>query len=169
MEINLMNLGTGEGAWLPLPVNDETEINDFIQEHRISTPIDEEYIIADFNFDDELNLRIGEFEDIYLLNELINQYENLSKYGKNTVLALLETHGNEISDFENALSTYEDFTLIENIDNDYDLGEYLAEDELCCLRKQVSSRLLDYIDYKSYGHDAIYNGDVILTSYGALF
>lgn len=169
MQVYLMNLGTGEGAWLPLPVKDKTEVKAFIEHRRISTPTDEEYIIADFDGDGELDLRIGEFDDVYSINELLNHYEMLDRYEQHKVLALLEANGNDISDFDNALSSYEDFSLLEDIHTQYELGECIIADKLYDLKDKLPLFLFHYIDFEAVGRDSVYRGDVALTTYGALY
>lgn len=169
MQVYLMNLGTGEGAWLILPIKNKSLIKDFIHKHGISTPTDEEFIIADFDCEDELDLRLGEFDDVYSINELLNHYEMLDEYEKHKVLALIETNGNYISDFDNALSTYEDFSLLEDIHTQYELGEYIIADALYDLKDKLPSYLPYYIDFEAVGRDSVYSGDVFLTTYGALY
>lgn len=169
MQIYVMNLGTGEGAWLILPIKDNSTIRSFIKKHGISTPTDEEYIIADYDCDGELDLRIGELDDIYFINELLNQYEMLDEYEKHKVLALLEANGNNVSNFDNALSSYEDFSLLEDIYTQYELGEYIIADALYELKDKLPSYLPYYIDFEAVGRDSVYRGDVYLTTYGALY
>lgn len=170
MEVFLMNLGNGKkGEWLSLPVSKGMEIESFIQKNEISTPMYEEYIIADTNFDSELELTIGEFDNVFELNELLKQYELLGQHDKNIVLALIQSNGNRVDDFQLALSSYDNYSLAEDICCEYRLGEYIIADELYELRDKIPSYLFSYIDFEAIGKKAVENGDIAITSFGALY
>lgn len=168
MQVYLMNLVTGNGAWLSLPVDSDTIIITFLKEKKITTPADEEFIIADYDYDDELSLRIDDLDNVYHLNELLNLYITLNDYDRNKILAYLESNGNSISDFDDALSNYDDFTLLEDIKNEYDLGEYYLANTLYGIKDKFPINLLYYFDYEAFGRDLVYGGDFTLTTYGAL-
>ena len=78
ISVFLMNLGTNDGAWIDLPV-DRKELSAFIRTNRISTPINEEYIIADFENED-FPISICEYTSVWELNEIAEEFFNLEDY-----------------------------------------------------------------------------------------
>ena len=88
ISVYLMNLGTGNGGWIDLPV-DRKELSSFIRTNRISTPIDEEYIIADYENED-FPISISEYTSVWELNDMAEDFFNLEEYEQEVIKAYME-------------------------------------------------------------------------------
>ena len=121
---NLRKYNEGQlfGEWLYLPMNEEDlekKFGEIIGE-------DDEYFISDY--DDDYGFGFGEYEDIFKLNELLNQVEDMNK-----VAGIMEWKG---YDLEEAVDEQENYEFIPDmtgaqyeedmIDDCYDLQEKLG-------------------------------------------
>jgi len=141
------NEGILKGEWIELPCVDLDE--------RIAEILgnDEECAIHDYESDVE-GLRIGEYSNVYKLNELAERLDGMQAWELEELNALTEV----CSDIEEALETYHDsnYTVLHSVNNDYDLGyEYM---EMTGDLTNMSEFAQRYFDYESLGRDLGFNG-----------
>ena len=165
ISIYLMNLGTGNGGWIDLPA-DRKELSDFIRTNRISTPIDEEYIIADYENED-FPISISEYTSVWELNDMATDFFNLEEYEQEVIKAYMECCSSSFAEIKALIEDHEDFYLVSDIEDTYDLGHYLIEDTLAMIKNLDT--IVRYFDYQAFGRDCLLEGNMHLTSYGCLF
>ena len=163
--IALTNLGKyNEGnlvfEWLELPFTDE-QFKKALEKIGIDGKRYEEYFISDYETD-ITGLKIGEYENVEELNDLITEYERLDEEERNKIAAIIESE--EIS-LKEAMDCLEDIELIPDVKNDYDLGYYWIEESGCYDTKAMGN-LARYIDYESFGRDTRIDEAGDYTSYG---
>ena len=160
----LMNLSTNEGKWLnDLPLEEE-DITSFIRENRISTPLNEEFIIADYETDD-CPLTINEYSNVWQINEVLTEFLELDEEQQLLVKAYMEYHSESIDGFYEALEVMDNIYFDSSIQSYYDLGCHLTEG----LFDSKDSIFSTYFDYEAYGRDYCWSGYADITSYGCLF
>lgn len=165
ISVFLMNLGTCNGEWVNLPM-DKEELSAFIRIHQISTPLDEEYIIADFENED-FPVSISEYSSVWELNELADMFFALEEYEQELIKAYMECCNSSVSDVRAIMEDHDDLCLISDIEDEYDLGYYLIEDTLAMIKNLDT--IVRYFDYQAFGRDCLLEGNMHLTSYGCLF
>ena len=162
----LTNLGAyneGEliGKWIDFPIqNDSLTLDESVKKILAEIGVDgkqyEEYFITDYDSEiDGLTGCFGEYENIFLLNYLVNkilemdcsieQLEAMLEYGEST---------GSVMDLINLACNTESFYFLPDVENDYDLGyEYAINSGMFTTELQSIGTLANYIDYKSYGRD----------------
>lgn len=172
----MYNEGTLFGSWLTLPMNDdELELAALKIANRYS-PDDEvdvsellpfskadELFITDYECDLDVDLRIGEFDDIHHLNLQADSLEGiLEDYPEEVICAIIE----ECSSLDEAIEALEsgDFTYYTDIYDEEDLGHAVADDLL--EMTGVDSILSYYFDFERYGYDLTLSGYTIYPEYG---
>lgn len=165
ISVFLMNLGTYNGEWVNLPM-EEKELKDFIRSHHISTPIYEEFIIADFENED-FPVSINEYSSVWELNELADMFFALEEYEQELVKAYMECCNSSVSDVRAIMEDHDNLCLIGDIEDEYDLGYYLIDDTLAMIKNLDT--IVRYFDYEAFGRDCLLEGNIYLTSYGCLF
>lgn len=152
MRIYLTNLGKyneGElvGQWLELPATDEeivrTQWNILIDGEKY-----EECFITDY---EDSPISIGEYDNLDYLNEVAEEYENLTSEEQDVLTHLLNYYG---YDFNRAIEIIKntDYMILNDIENEIDLGYALAED------LEIPEHLKNYIDYEAIGREATFSG-----------
>lgn len=150
INIYLTNLGKyneGElvGKWVSLPT-----LNGF-DEHLEEIGINEHYeewFITDYETDIP-GLDIGEYDDIYELDEMAERLEDLDEEASEVIYAALE-NGNS---FEQALEIYEkgDYRIYYNCNDAEDVAHEVVEE--CGYLDQMPENLRFYFDYKAFARD----------------
>ena len=167
LNVYIANLGKyneGElvGKWLELPATENDiyklfaeiklgyfdEDGEYHHGYEEGLSYYEEYAIHDYETDIE-GLKIREYEDIFALNDLIEQYENLAEYDKEKVNAAIEAFGYSL---EKAIEKVDNFEFYADIKDEYDLGYYWAV-ESGCYTIDEKNPLSRYIDYEAFGRD----------------
>lgn len=166
MSIALTNLGKyNEGildfVWLDLPASDEeiAEAFDKIEvshddTHYYSDGLGhatgdglygeyEEFFITDYECD---FMNIGEYSNPNELNEIADKVSNLADYE----MKILEARMSNGEDFEDALEHIDDSCFMAGVNDEYDLGEYCAEEYGALDR--VPDDLKDFFDFRAYGN-----------------
>lgn len=147
---NLSKYNGGEiyGEWIELPTSN---LDEELQEILCD---DEEWIILDAECD---FLDIGEYENIYKLNDLAFTLENLKNYEKRALKSILEAE----SDIESALDILknEEYIIYDDVTDDDGLGQYLIENAYF----NVPEELEMYIDTEALGRDYAINHNIIYT------
>lgn len=165
INIYLQNYGTGAGSWLSLPA-DEDDIKEFIKEHKISTSLNEEFFIADIDCsDDDLDLNVSEYDNVFEINEVITEYEELDSYEKDVVVAYMELQSSYLSGLRDAIDNIDSCSLLTDVEDYYDLGVYMSEG----LFTKETTLFEQYFDYTAYGRDIMLGSSSGFTSKGFLF
>lgn len=165
ISVYLMNLATSNGGWIDLPA-DRKELSSFIRSNRISTPINEEYIIADFENED-FPISICEYTSVWELNEIAEEFFNLEDYEQEVIKAYMESCSSSFGEVKELIEDHDDFFLVSDIQDAYDLGYYLMEDTLSMIKN--FDTVVRYFNYEAFGRDCLLEGNMYLTSYGCLF
>lgn len=165
ISVFLMNLGTGDGAWVNLPMDSE-ELSSFIRTNKISTRINEEYIIADYENED-FPITITEYTSVWELNEMAEEFFNLEDYEQEVIKAYMECCSSSFSEVKTLIEDHDDLFLVSDIEDAYDLGHYLIEDTLAMIKNLDT--IVRYFDYEAFGRDCLLEGNMYLTSFGCLF
>lgn len=157
IRIFLTNLGKyneGElvGKWIDLPVDDDFEsafeaigINDRY----------EEWFITDY--ETNTGLHIGEYDDIYDLNEKAEEIDGLDEYDFVGVRAYLEAGYS----FDYALENYSEIINYGSIFSDSDLALEYINETVGDVSELGRDTLEMYFDYDSYGSDMRINGTFV--------
>lgn len=165
ISVFLMNLGTNAGAWVNLPMDSE-ELSSFIRTNRISTPINEEYIIADYENED-FPITISEYTSVWELNEMAEDFFNLDEGEQEAIRAYMESCSSSFSEIKALIEDHDDLYFVPDIKNIYDLGHFLIEDTLAMIKNLDT--IVRYFDYEAFGRDCLLEGNMHLTSLGCLF
>lgn len=146
---NLKKYNEGQliGKWVDLPCDD---LEDLAAE--LSGQGKDELFISDYST--KLDLKIGEFDNIYRLDEAARQYEDLEEWEQDTVKAYLEASGDTLQDLEYALEHYENCTFYPGYDLE-DVARELVDD--CYDLPEFVQR---YFDYAAFARDLGYDGYV---------
>ena len=141
------NEGGLVGAWITLPVSEE-ELQKILTDKVGINEEYEEYAIHDFECD---FMEISEYSSISKLNEIAELLEGLDEYEEKTLKAIIEWryYGENIKE---AIENIDNFTLYEDIENDYDLGYYYIN-EAGIYNLESMGNLANYINYKAFGRD----------------
>jgi len=175
--LGMYNEGELYGAWLSLPV-DEDDFEEFLKDKVGIGSTDEfgqpyeEYFITDY--DSDLNCRIGEYENVMALSELIEDIERDCEL--DAMNAYFESHNDNLQEAYDAISSG-DYMLISGVSNEEELGEYMFEEcgykEMLVNMQDYYSRMKDirigidyaeYIDFEKFGRHMSENGS--FTKYG---
>jgi len=160
IKIFLTNLGKyneGElvGEWVDLPVDDDFE-QAFADigigtEDEFGQPY-EEWFITDY--ETEVGMDIGEYDDIYELNELAETLSSFDGYDLEVIKAYMENFNDNI---DSAIDIVEDgdYSVYENC---YDMGD-VAEQIYSETGGFDRETLENYFDFEAFGRDVRYDMD----------
>ena len=148
LKIFITNLGKyveGElvGEWLELPAT-EDEINELMERIGIGEEYEEVFIT---DYESDLNIKVGEYDNIEALNEMADEIVSLDEWELETLEALLTY----FDDVEEALENIEDVTIWSDCDDMAEVAEQYAEET--GLLDDVPDELKLYFDYDLYGRD----------------
>jgi len=153
------NEGILQGEWVDLPIEEE-ELKKVFERIGINKEY-EEYFITDYETD--LNITIGEYENIKELNETIEELEDLTDFDIDKVNAIIE-YAN--ADLREVIDSYDDYTWYSGMSG-ADYEEMLTDDG--GYLQNIPSWLENYIsiDYESMADDDdIYDsGNGVLVRY----
>lgn len=160
---NLGKYNEGElvGEWVDFPI-DEDEEQELMERIGIDGEEYEEYFVTDYEGCVDWHEYFGEYPSIEWLNETA---EKLDDWDEDLFCAVCEYEG----DIGSVLDSSPDYwMLLSNVNDDYDLGWYYAQ-EVNCVDFGGNEMLTRYFDYEAYGRDirleAYYGG---FTNYGWL-
>lgn len=149
LKIYIANLGKyneGElvGKWVELPCENLAEV---LKEIEVADGTRyEEYAIHDYESDID-GLQIGEYDNIFDLNEIAEKLNELSDYDKKWLEAYFEASGEDLltalDQFEDDSTFYQDMTL-------EDVAEELVSDG--CFG-DIPDSIVNYIDYAAIARD----------------
>lgn len=149
---NLRKYNEGQlvGEWVDLPCDDFDSV---LKRIGIDGKFYEEFFISDYetNYD----IKIGEHEDIYYLNNLAEELEDLTESEIIIFRAYMETE----DDIDFALDHLDDAMIYFSCDDMTDVA-YEVVDENGIL-DNVPDDLRNYFDYESYGRDLEISGTFV--------
>ena len=168
---NLGKYNEGElvGSWISLPM-DEDDIKEILvkelgltldseeafERGQRGERVYEEWAIHDWESD--FLKEVGEWEDIWKLNERAELIEGWNDYQRQTMLAAIQIWGKEAW-----LYDVDDYVLYDDVHSDHDLGYYWAVDSGCY---KLEGPLARYFDYESFGRDIDLETNGGYTDYG---
>lgn len=161
LRIFLTNLGKyneGElvGEWVDLPVNDDFE--EVLEKIGINEQY-EEWFITDYETDIP-GFKVGEYDNIFKLNELAENLEALDEYDKEVIEAMLS----EGYSFDDAMEKKDDCMVYHNCNDMTDVAmEYCEE---CGILDSIPENLRNYFDYEAFGRDISFEGHFVFTDQG---
>lgn len=163
------------GEWIDLPFTEEElqalfvriglahndEDGEYIPGVEVDGIVYEEHAIHDYETDfDALN--IGEYSDLWHLNEQVETLESLPACEAEKLQAAMAYFGYELAD---VIDRPDDFILHSDIQNEYDLGYYWAV-ESGCYDMDENSPFANYIDYERFGRDISFDTNGGFTDWG---
>lgn len=168
LNIYITNLGKyneGEliGEWLTLPATEE-ELEVVLNSIGISDKPDkdgnyyEEYFITDYESD--LNIEVGEYDNINELNDMAQQIEDMDEYDKEIITALM-SNGDT---FEEAIEHKDDCIIYYGCEDMEDVARQYADET--GLLDSIPEDLRFYFDFKTFGRDMGFEGTFIFTDNG---
>lgn len=137
------NNGMLVGKWLELPLDEEK----LGKELREILGNDEECFITDY----EAAFKIGEYENVFELNEFAEDLEKLDEYDQEKIFYLLDCIG---LTRKNALDTYDEVTFYPDMTLE-DVAEELVEEGIF---GQLSDTIKSYFDYEKLANDLSIDG-----------
>lgn len=152
------NEGILQGKWFDLPL---CETWDEIKARIGLNDEYEECAIHDYETDID-GLTIGEYDNIEDLSDMISAYEDLDEWQAQTAAAAVSYFGYKLTE---VIDRIDDFNLMSDIKDDYDLGYYYAV-ESGCYEIDDKNPLSNYIDYERFGCDIGFDISGGHTEYG---
>jgi antirestriction protein len=153
LKIYIANLGKyneGQlvGEWVTLPAT-----SDDLEAVYTRIGINSEYEeTAIHDFETDLPISINEYDNVSELSEMVEQFEALDDWERETVEAILEA--GYYSDINEAIEHVGSYNLITEASNNYDLGYYFYE----CGCIEIPDHLRNYFDFAAYGRDISFDG-----------
>lgn len=143
------------GEWITLPIDPE-ELQEAFKRILINEEY-EEYFITDYETD--LPIDIGEYDNVFRLNELAEQLSELSKHEILKYKAILEA--GFWSKNDDIIDRLDDYSLMEDIKTCTDYAGMLIDDDT-----NIPEFIKGYINYERYGSDMTSSLDGAFTEYG---
>lgn len=164
MEVFIQNLmayndGVILGGWFKLGDTEEN-LRTFITEKLECRNENSSIFISSFEQEDIL-YSPSEFENVFQLNELVQQFYKLDVVEQEKVNAIIEA--GFYYDLEEAMEHRDCYVLYRDIQSEEDFGHFLVEELETC---QVPDYIKRYINYEEYGRDEIINSNGCLTMFG---
>ena len=169
LRVYLTNLGAYNrgkliGKWLDLPMDEnelQKELQSILDEGLKDGVVDEEYFITDYETDVE-GLTIDEFENVFVLNTLMEEVEKLSEDEQIILQALLIVYFPDLKEAFDFLRKG-DYLVYWDVTSERELGEYIVEEGFL---GEIPEQIKYYIDYEAIGHDYCLNGVTIIPELG---
>lgn len=146
------NEGTLVGEWVNLPV-DSDDLEAVYERIGIDGVHYEEVFISDYESD--IGLKVGEYENIDDLNDLVERLEALDSYEFDLVGALI---GSGVYTAEEALEIVEngDYSYYPGCNNMADVAEQYIEET--GMLDGIPDSIARYFDFEAFGRDMKYDG-----------
>ena len=154
--------GADGGEWITLPMDEDDlqETLDRIAENMGDN--DPEWCIHDYEWGEEWDGdNIDENDNIEELNEYCQRLDDLDEYEVKIYSAAVSYWGKKYVDIDDL----DDYRLMEDVTNEYDLGYYYAV-ESGCYDLESMGILANYFDYEAFGRDIAIEADGGFTEYG---
>ena len=110
----------------------------------------EEYFITDY--ENDLDLKIGEYYPLSSLNEIAELISNLTDSDLYKLKAVIEHESAEMSDLSDYLDCLAEYTLYTNINKYEELGRYYIH-EVGGYNIENMGKLANFIDYEAFARD----------------
>lgn len=160
------NEGALIGEWITFPI-EEDELNEvfknigmnyYDEDDELINVGYEEYFFTDWDCD--LDIDLGEYENIDKLNELA---ENINNWNDDEDLLKSAC---EIWNIEEVLNNDPyDYNLYSDVNDDYDLGYYWINESGCYDLRDMGN-LANYFDYEAFGRDIRFESNGGFTKLG---
>lgn len=154
--IGKYNEGKLVGEWVDLPVDDNFEA--VLEKIGINEQY-EEWFITDYETDIS-GFKVGEYDNIFKLNELAENLEDLNEYDKEVIEAMLS----EGYSFDDALEKKDDCIVYYNCNDMTDVAMECCEE--CGILDSIPENLRNYFDYEAFGRDMSFEGHFVFTENG---
>ena len=174
---NLGKYNEGEfvGEWVKFPC-DEEELEKVFERIGINSEdefgnVYEEYFMTDYDiYVDGLKWdMLGEYISVERLNEIAQLFEDVEDYNSELFSAILQYECiTSIEDIENAIENIDDYTLLSDVNDEYDLGYYWIEESGCYNLSSIGN-LSNYFDYEAFGRDISLDEGGMFTDYGYIY
>lgn len=174
---NLGKYNEGElvGEWVKFPC-DEEELEKVFERIGINSEdefgnVYEEYFMTDYDiYVDGLKWdMLGEYISVERLNEIAQLFEDVEDYNSELFSAILEYESIvSIEDIEYAIENIDNYTLLSDVNDYYDLGYYWIENSGCYNLSSMGN-LSCYFDYEAFGRDISLDEGGMFTDYGYIY
>jgi len=154
--------GAWLGEWITLPM-DEDELQEKLdQVAEAMHDEDPEWFVNDYEWTTERALfEVNELDNYFELNTELEKLNELNSCEQELLMAAVEVFGYNNID----LDELDNYTLLSDVHNDYDLGYYWIE-ESGCYNLDLMGNLGYYIDYERFGRDVRLESDGGFSSLG---
>jgi len=149
------NEGYLVGEWIALPA-DKEDVQALFDRIGINEEY-EEYFITDYETD--LPMEIGEYENVFSLNDMAEELSELTDYELKKYKAILEA--GFWREHKDIIDHLDDYNLSEDITNCTEYAEMLIDDN-----SNIPEDIKGYINYEAYGNDMSSCVDGAFTEYG---
>lgn len=149
------NEGYLVGEWIALPADKEA-VQALFDRIGINEEY-EEYFITDYETD--LPMEIGEYENVFSLNDMAEELSELTDYELKKYKAILEA--GFWREHKDIIDHLDDYNLSEDITNCTEYAEMLIDDN-----SNIPEDIKGYINYEAYGNDMSSCVDGAFTEYG---
>lgn len=148
---NLRSYNEGElvGEWLEYPTTKE-DIDATIE--RVAGGRGDEIFLTDWEGDFTEALGVGEYSNLYKLQEEVEKLEALGDGEIDKVIAYIEAYG--LEELDDIIHKLDDMYIIYDINDAWDLGYYWIH-EAGIYNLDNLGELGDYIDYERLGQDLL--------------
>jgi antirestriction protein len=143
------------GEWIALPA-DKEDVQALFDRIGINEEY-EEYFITDYETD--LPMEIGEYENVFSLNDMAEELSELTDYELKKYKAILEA--GFWREHKDIIDHLDDYNLSEDITNCTEYAEMLIDDN-----PNIPEDIKGYINYEAYGNDMSNCVDGAFTEYG---
>lgn len=143
------------GEWIALPA-DKEDVQALFDRIGINEEY-EEYFITDYETD--LPMEIGEYENVFSLNDMAEELSELTDYELKKYKAILEA--GFWREHKDIIDHLDDYNLSEDITNCTEYAEMLIDDN-----SNIPEDIKGYINYEAYGNDMSSCVDGAFTEYG---
>jgi antirestriction protein len=143
------------GEWIALPA-DKEDVQALFDRIGINEEY-EEYFITDYETD--LPMEIGEYENVFSLNDMAEELSELTDYELKKYKAILEA--GFWREHKDIIDHLDDYNLSEDITNCTEYAEMLIDDN-----PNIPEDIKGYINYEAYGNDMSSCVDGAFTEYG---
>lgn len=143
------NEGDLVGEWVDLPVDDDFE--SVLEDIGINDEY-EEWFITDY--ENDYGYEVGEYDDIFELNEVAEKLENLDEDQAQMVSAMID--GGYANDINDAIDRLDDIIVYPNCHDMTDVAyEYIDQIGIENLGRDT---LENYFDHEAFGRDMGFDG-----------
>lgn len=156
--------GADGGEWITLPMEEETLKERLARIAEEMGDIDPEWAIHDYEWTTEIELdEISEYANIFKVNELCNELDELDEWDAEEIAAAIEAYGYTLAE---ALDRHQQgcFIFYRGMDLE-EVAEELVNE--CYFTRDTPEILTRYFDYEAFARDLSFDG-YSATKYGVI-